>query len=129
MPKLKQYVGLDVSLEETTIAVIDENDSLVWRGSVASTPEAIAAALRKHAPRAERIGFEAGQLSSWLYHGLKAKGCPVICIDARHAKAVLSLKVNKTDPNDALGLAQIMWVGWYREVTVKGHECQALRAL
>jgi transposase len=129
MPKLKQYVGLDVSLEETSIAVIDENDNLVWRGSVASTPEAIAAALRKHAPRAERIGFEAGQLSSWLYHGLKAKGCPVICIDARHAKAVLSLKVNKTDPNDALGLAQIMRVGWYREVTVKGHDCQALRAL
>src|SRR5499427_6624534 len=125
MPKLKQYVGLDVSLEETSIAVIDESDNLVWRGSVASTPEAIAVALRKHEPRAERIGFEAGQLSSWLYHGLKAKGCPVTCIDARHAKAVLSLKVNKTDPNDALGLAQIM----YREVTVKCHKCQALRAL
>ena len=70
MPKLKQYVGLDVSLEETSIEVIDENDKLAWRGSVASTPEAIAAALRKHAPRAERIGFEAGQLASWLYHGL-----------------------------------------------------------
>src|SRR5271166_1178030 len=77
MSKLKQYVGLDVSLKETSVAVIDENDRLVWRGSVASTPEAIADALRKHAARAERIGLEAGQLASWLYHGIKAKGWPV----------------------------------------------------
>ena len=96
MPKLKQYVGLDVSLKETSVAVIGENDRLVWRGSVASTPEAIADALRKHASRAERIGLEAGQLSSWLYHGLKAKGWPVTCIDARHAKAALSLKKSVT---------------------------------
>src|SRR5262252_6195216 len=129
MLKLKQYVGLDVSLKETSIAVIDENDKLVWRGSVASTPEAIAEALKKHAPRAERIGLEAGQLSSWLYHGLRAKGWFVTCIDARHAEAALSLKVNKTDANDALGLAQIMRVGWYREVAVKGLDSQAVRAL
>jgi len=129
MSKSNQYVGLDVSLKETSIAVIDEADKIVWRGRVDSTPEAIAAALKKHAPRAVRIGLEAGQLASWLYHGLKAKDLPVTCIDARHAKAALSLKVNKTDANDALGLAQIMRVGWYREVAVKGHDCQALRAL
>ena len=129
MSKRSQYVGLDVSLKETSIAVIDEADKVVWRGRVASTPEAIAEALKKHAPRAMRIGLEAGQLSSWLYHGLVAKGLPVSCIDARHAKAALSLKVNKTDANDALGIAQIMRVGWYREVAVKGHDCQALRAL
>jgi transposase len=129
MPKMKQYVGLDVSLAETSIAIIDEKDRVVWRGRVASTPDAIAGALKRHAPRAERVGLEAGQLASWLYHGLKAKGWPVTCIDARHAKAALSLKVNKTDANDALGLAQIMRVGWYREVAVKGHDCQALRAL
>ena len=129
MPHPKQYVGLDVSLKETSIAVIDESDKVVWRGRIASTPEAIAEALKKHARYAVRIGLEAGQLSSWLYHGLVAKGLPVICIDARHARAALSLKVNKTDANDALGLAQIMRVGWYREVAVKGHDCQALRAL
>jgi transposase len=76
-----------------------------------------------------RVGLEAGQLASWLYHGLKARSWPATCIDARHARAALSLKVNKTDANDALGLAQVMRVGWYREVAVKGHDCQAQRAL
>jgi transposase len=88
----------------------------VWRGQVDSTPEAIASAVNQHAPHAVRIGLESGQLSSWLFHELKEAGLPVICVDARHAKAALSLKVNKTDANDALGLAQIMRVGWYREV-------------
>ena len=101
MTKRRHYVGLDVSLKETTIAVIDEDDNVVWRGAVASTPETIAEALRSHAPRAARIGLEAGQLASWLYHELTACGLPVICVDARHAKAALSLKVNKTDANDA----------------------------
>ena len=59
-----QYVGLDVSLKETSIAVIDDDDKIVWRGSVATTPDKIAEALRKHAPRAARIGLEAGQLAS-----------------------------------------------------------------
>ena len=78
--------------------------------------------MKQHAPHAVRIGLESGQLSTWLFHELKGAGLPVICVDARHAKAALSLKVNKTDANDALGLAQIMRVGWYREVSVKGLE-------
>jgi transposase len=120
MSQSNQYVGLDVSLKETSICVIDDADKIVWRGRVDSTPEAIASAVKQHAPHAVRIGLESGQLSSWLFHGLKEVALPVICVDARHAKAALSLKVNKTDANDALGLAQIMRVGWYREVTVKG---------
>jgi transposase len=129
MSQSNQYVGLDVSLKETSICVIDDADKIVWRGQVDSTPEAIASAVKRHAPHAVRIGLESGQLSSWLFHELKEAGLPVICVDARHAKAALSLKVNKTDANDALGLAQIMRVGWYREVTVKGLDCQAVRAL
>src|SRR5499427_8528890 len=126
---IHQYVGLDVSLKETSICVVDESGKIVWRGRTDSTPQAIAEAIKKHARHVVRIGFEAGQLSCWLYHGLNERSLPVTCIDARHAKAALSLKVNKTDANDALGLAQIMRVGWYREVAVKGHDCQALRAL
>jgi transposase len=129
MSQSNQYVGLDVSLKETSICVIDDADKIVWRGRVDSTPKAIASAVKQHAPHAVRIGLESGQLSSWLFHELKEAGLPVICVDARHAKAALSLKVNKTDANDALGLAQIMRVGWYREVTVKGLDCQAVRAL
>ena len=89
----------------------------------------LSSAVKQHAPHAVRIGLESGQLSSWLFHELKRAGLPVICVDARHAKAALSLKVNKTDANDAFGLAQIMRVGWYREVTVKGLDCQAVRSL
>ena len=129
MSKSNQYVGLDVSLKETSICVIDDADKIVWRGQVDSTPEDIASPVKQHAPHAVRIGLESGQLSNWLFHGLKEAALPVICVDARHAKAALSLKVNKTDANDALGLAQIMRVGWYREVTVKGLDCQAVRAL
>jgi transposase len=129
MSKNGQYVGLDVSLNETSICVIDDAGKTVWRGKTDSTPRAIATAVTQHAPRAVRVGLESGQLSNWLFHELKHMGLPVICVDARHAKAALSLKVNKTDANDALGLAQIMRVGWYREVMVKGLDCQALRAL
>src|ERR1700693_4143649 len=114
MSKSNQYVGLDVSLKETSICVVDNVGKIVWRGRTGSTPEAIASAVKQHSPRAARIGLESGQLSSWLFHELKEAGHPVICVDARHAKAALSLKVIKT--NDALVLAQIMRVGWYREV-------------
>ena len=129
MSQRNQYVGLDVSLKETSICVIDEADKIVWRGRVDSTPKAIASAVKQHSPHAVRIGLESGQLSNWLFQELQAAGLPVICVDARHAKAALSLKVNKTDANDAVGLAQIMRVGWYREVTVKSLDCQAVRAL
>lgn len=124
-----QYIGLDVSLKETSICVIDEENTVIWRGQVDTTPEAIASALKRRAPHAVRIGLESGQLSNWLYLALKKAGLPVICVDARHARAALSLKINKTDANDAHGLAQIMRVGWYREVTVKSDTCQIVRAL
>ena len=129
MSQLNQYVGLDVSLKETSISVIDEADKTIWRGRSMSTPDDIAEKVLVRAPHAVRIGLECGQLSNWLYHGLKSKGLPVICIDARHAHATLSLRINKTDANDAQGLAQLMRVGWYRETTVKGIDCRYVRSL
>jgi transposase len=125
---MKHYVGLDVSLEQTAVCIVDEHGKALWRGKCASTPEAIAALVKARAPRVERIGLESGPLSTWHWHELKKLGLPVICLDARHAKAALSLQVNKTDPNDALGLAQIVRTGWYREVTVKSLDSQIIRS-
>jgi transposase len=101
MSKSDQYVGLDVSLNETSICAIDDAGRIVWRGKTHSTPKSIATAVKQHVPHAVRFGLESGQLSNWLVHELKHMGLPVICFDARHAKAVLSLKVNKKDANDA----------------------------
>ena len=83
---MNQYVGLDVSQDQTSICVVDEGDRVLWQGRCASTPEAIAATLGSRAPQAERIGLESGPLSIWLCHGLSALGLPVVCLDARHAE-------------------------------------------
>ena len=112
---MEQYVGLDVSLEETSLCVVDQTGTTLWQGKCASTPESIAAVLARRAPGATRIGLESGLLSTWHWHALKALGLPVVCLDARHVKAALSLRLNKTDANDAEGLAQIVRTGWYRK--------------
>ena len=124
---MEQYVGLDVSLEETAVCVLDSAGKIVWRGRCSSDPEAIARIVRERAPFAVRLGLETGQLSTWL--SLRRLGLPVVCLDARHAKAALSLQINKTDDNDADGLAQIVRTGWYREVAVKSMDSQAVRVL
>ncbi|UEM12329.1 IS110 family transposase [Bradyrhizobium barranii subsp. barranii] len=82
--------------------------------------------MRAHA---ERIGFETGAMASWLWHELRRVELPVVCIDARHAHAALSVRMNKSDQNDARGLAELVRVGWYREVKVKSEESQKIRAI
>ena len=126
---MKQYVGLDVSMEETKVCVLDGAGVVVFEGSVASRPAALAKLLNAKAPQAERIALETGSLSSWLWHELKAAGFPVVCLDARHAKAALSMRINKTDRNDARGLAELIRMGWYREAKVKSMESRQIRAL
>jgi transposase len=126
---MKQYVGLDVSQKVTSVCVVDEEGRGIWRGTCPSTPDALAATVRKRAPHAERVGLETGPLCVWHYHGLKTLGVPIVCIDARHAKAALQMQVNKTDENDAEGLAQVMRTGWFRAVHVKSFDAQLLRSL
>ena len=109
---MEQYVGLDVSLQETSICVVDDSGEILCEDSVISEPEAIAAFIKTKAPHAKRIGLETGPTTTWLWHELRALGLPVICIDARHAKAALSMQINKNDRNDAVGLARIMQCGW-----------------
>jgi len=96
---------------------------------VISEPSAIAAFIEEKAVGALRIGLETGPTTTWLWHELRALGFPVICIDARHAKAALSMQINKSDRNDAVGLARIMQCGWYKEVQVKSVSCHELRAV
>jgi len=126
---MKQYVGLDVSQKETSVCVIDDYGRVVYAGKAKSEPGALTTLLRKRAPKAERIGFETGAMASWLWHELRRVDLPVVCVDARHAHAVLSVRMNKSDENDARGLAELVRVGWYREVKVKSEESQKIRAM
>ncbi|MCW3476231.1 IS110 family RNA-guided transposase [Limobrevibacterium gyesilva] len=126
---MKQYVGLDVSQKETSVCVVDQNGKVLFEGKVASDPGALAGVMHKRAPAAERIGFETGAMASWLWHELKRIGLPVVCVDARHAHAALSVRMNKSDPNDARGLAELIRAGWYREARVKSDDSQATRSL
>lgn len=126
---MKQYVGLDVSLEETHICVLGEEGEVLWRGKTKSSPDALARVLRKAAPSAVKIGFESGPLSTWHWHALKDMGLPVVCLDARHAKGALSVQTNKTDDNDAYGLAQMVRTGWYKEVKVKSMQGHLVHTL
>lgn len=123
-----EYIGLDVSLKETAISV-RRDSKRIWRGKCASDPKLIAQVIRKHAPNAVRVVFETGPLSVWFYHALTAEGLPALCIDARHAKAALDMAPNKTDANDADGLAQLAEVGFFREVRVKGYDSMRIRTL
>jgi zincin-like metallopeptidase/antirestriction factor ArdC-like protein/transposase len=113
------YVGLDVSLKQTSICVVNQAGSIVQEGVVDSDPDAIAEFVRSKAPGAVQIGLETGPTTTWLWTELKRLGLPVICIDARHAKAVLKMQINKSDRNDAAGIARIMQTGWFKEVRVK----------
>jgi transposase len=101
----------------------------VREGVVDSDPEAISVYVRSKAPAAVRIGLETGPTSTWLWTELKRLGLPVICIDARHSKAVLKMQINKSDRNDAIGIARIMQTGWFKEVQVKDIDSQSVRAL
>jgi transposase len=126
---MEQYVGLDVSQKETAICVIDREGNRLWQGVCRSTPKAIAGVLRRKASKAVKIALETGPLAVWHWHELRNAGFPLICLHARHAKAALSVQLNKTDANDAFGLAQIVRTGWYREVAVKSLESHKLRLL
>src|ERR1035441_1907058 len=104
---------------------------MIFADSVAARDrtEAIALFVRSKAPGTVRIGIETGPTSTWLWTELKRLGLPVICIDARHAKAVLKMQINKSDRNDAIGIARIMQTGWFKEVHIKDIDSHSVRAL
>ena len=126
---MEYYVGLDVSLKLTAICIVDRTGKIACEGLVSSDPEAIAEFIKSHASHVERIGLETGPTATWLWTELRKLELPVICIDARHAKAALKMQINKSDRNDAVGIARIMQCGWYKEVRVKDLDSHAIKAL
>ncbi|MGI4951568.1 MAG: IS110 family transposase [Janthinobacterium lividum] len=126
---MSYFAGLDVSLEETAICIVDEAGKIVREARAASEPEALAVFFGACGMTMERIGLEACSLTAWLHEGLTEAGLPAICIEARQAKAAMGAMPNKTDRNDARGIAQIMRTGWYRAVHVKSPGCRSWRAL
>ena len=104
--------GLDVSVKETSVCIVDDTGKIVREVKVASEPEALLQVLKNPAYHFKRIGLEAGPLSQWLFSALAEAGLPVICVETPHMRAVLKAQINKTDRNDARGMAQMMGRGF-----------------
>ena len=126
---MDHFAGLDVSVKDTSICIVDDTGKIVREVKVASAPAALLAVLKNPAYHFKRIGLEAGPLSQWLFSAFAQAGLPVICVETRHMKAVLKAQINKTDRNDARGIAQMMRAGLYRPVHVKTLRSQKLRML
>ena len=126
---MTHYAGLDVSLEDTAICIVDHTGRIVREARTASEPQALVAVLKEMDLSLERIGLEACSLTAWLHDALRHAGLPAICIETRQANAAMKTMPNKTDRNDARALAQIMRTGWYRQVHVKSRQCRLWRSL
>lgn len=126
---MEYFAGLDVSIDETAICVVDDKGTVALSSAVATDPETIAEVLRPYAGRLRRVGHEAGSLSPWLQPALVKFGLPAICLETRHVRAAMSAQRNKTDAADALGIAHIMRTGWFRQAHVKTESCYRIRLL
>lgn len=123
------FVGVDVSLDSSSICVIDERGVIIKEGKCASEPEAIARFIRHKGRKIEHVGLETGGLSQWLYAGLVREGFRVSVMEARHVRAAFAAMRVKTDRNDARGIAQLVRLGWFKAVHVKAMSAQEMRAL
>jgi transposase len=126
---MDHFAGLDVSVKDTSVCIVDDTSRIAREVKVASEPDALLTVLWNPAYHFKRIGLEAGPLSQWLFGALAEADLPVVCVETRHMRAVLKAEINKTDRNDARGIAQMMRVGLYRAVHVKTLRSQKLRML
>jgi len=121
------FVGLDLSLRTTSICVVEADGSVVWEGKAESEPVPLLKALSRWRKKIRLVGIEACPLAEWLYGALIESGLATVCIEVRHAHRFLSTRPNKTDRNDAHGIADMMRLGHYRAVHVKSKPSLRLR--
>lgn len=126
---MKAYVGLDVSQKKTAICVVNDAGEKICQASVDTCPKAIRGYLVLQGCQNAKVGMETGPLAVWLYHSLKSADLDVDCIHAQHVHAALSMQLNKTDQNDALGIARLVCSGWYRPTHVKSLDCHHQRLM
>ena len=126
---MEHYAGIDVSLERSSVCVVDATGRIVREAKVASEPEALVHFFEQLGVPVARIGLEAGPLSQWLHAGLTAAGFETVLLETRRVKAALSAMVVKTDRKDARGIAQLLRMGWFRPVHCKSLPAQETRAL
>jgi transposase len=126
---MEHYAGIDVSLERSSVCVVDSTGRIVREAKVASEPEALVRLFGQLGLPLTRVGLEAGPLSQWLHAGLTKAGFEAVLLETRHVKAALSAMVVKTDRRDARGIAQLLRMGWYRPVHRKSPPAQEVRAL
>ena len=123
------YAGIDASLETVNICIVDDDGALALERKIEAEPDEIIQTLERFGQPMARVGLEAGPTASWLYTELRAAGVPAICMECRHVKAGLGAMRNKTDRNDARGIAELVRLGWFRQVFVKSDEAQRIRML
>jgi transposase len=126
---MNYYAGIDVSLECSSVAIVDASGNIVREAKVASEPQALIEWLQSQRLNLVRIGMEAGPLSQWLYAPMKEAGLAVELLETRHVRNAFKTMTVKTDRNDARGIAELMRVGWFRPVHCKSLEAQEIRAM
>jgi transposase len=123
------YAGIDVSLECSSVCVVDASGKIVREGKVASEPDALIGWLRSLGYELSRIGLEAGPLSQWLFAAMRQAGLTVELLETRHVRKAFEAMPVKSDRNDARGIAQLMRLGWFRPVHCKSMAAQEVRAM
>ncbi len=119
---MKNYVGLDVSMKKTSVCIVNEQGKIVQEFEVKTEPQDLTDAILKTGLKIELVGFESGSLGHYLSKGFKERGLPAVCIDARKMSTLLSIRVNKTDKNDARGIADALRTGMFSRVHDKPEE-------
>src|SRR6202140_2822457 len=126
---MDHYAGIDVSLECSSVCVVDASGKIVREGKVASEPAALIDWLRSSDYELSRIGLEAGPLSHWLFAAMREAGLAVELLETRHVRKAFEAMPVKSDRNDARGIAQLMRLGWFRPVHCKSISAQETRSL